>query len=71
MNETSHWVSVTFDELKNTQKTDHVWFSFTTKNLNDLLSFNLYLLDSENKGMEFIDDEKKLSILNFKIEVLQ
>ena len=39
--------------------------------MNDLLSFNFYLLNSENKGIEFIDDEKEISILNFKIEVLQ
>ena len=39
--------------------------------MNDLLNFNFYLLDSENKGIEFIDDKKKMSILNFRIEVLQ
>ena len=39
--------------------------------MNDLLSFNFYLLNSENKGTEFIDDEKEISLLNFKIEVLQ
>ena len=50
-----------------------IWrkISFKTENLNDLLNFNFYLLDSENKGIEFIDDKKKMSILNFRIEVLQ
>ena len=28
-------------------------------------------MDSENKEVEFIDDKKKKSILNFKIELLQ
>ena len=60
-----------FHELKNTQKTDHFGSSFTTKNLDNLLSSNFYLSDFENKGTEFIDDEKKIHILDFKIEVLK
>ena len=39
MKGTSRWVRLTFDRLKNTQKTDHFGFSFTTKNLNYLLSY--------------------------------
>ena len=47
MKSTSQWVSVKFDEHKNTQKTDHFSFSFKTKNLNNLLSFSFYLHDSD------------------------
>lgn len=57
--------------VKKHKRTNYFAFSFTTLNLNDLLSFQLYLLDSENKKIEFNDDEKKNSILNFKTEVLQ
>ena len=59
----SHWVSVTFEQLKKKKETDHCSFSFTEK--------KIFLLDSENKEVEFIDDKKKKSILNFKIELLQ
>lgn len=53
-------VNVPFDQLRNTQNTNHFGFSFKTKNLNDLLGFSFYLNDSNNKGIEFIDDEKKI-----------
>ena len=62
MKGTSHWVSVTFEQLKK-KETDHSSFSFTEK--------KIFILDSENKEVEFIDDKKKKSILNFKIELLQ
>ena len=58
MKGTSHWVSATFYELKNTQKTDNFGFSFTTKNLNDFLSFKFYLLCSKSKEIEFINNKK-------------
>lgn len=62
MKGTSHWVSVTFEQLKKKKK-DHCSFSFAEK--------KIFLLDSKNKEVEFIDDKKKKSILNFKIELLQ
>ena len=40
------------------------------KSLNDLLSFSIYLQDNENKEIEFNSGERKLSILNFQVEVL-
>ena len=46
-------------------------FPFTTKTLNDLLSFSIYLLDElddNNKEITFEDGEKK-NILNFKIDL--
>ena len=66
----SKWVIVTFDELKNTQKADHFAFSFKSQNLQDLLNFQFTLLNSNNKKIGFIDTRKKISTLNFKIEVL-
>ena len=44
-------------------------FPVTTKTLNDLLSFSIYLLDENNNGITFPDSEKKISILNCKINV--
>ena len=44
-------------------------FPFTTKTLNDLLSFSIYLLDENNNRITFPDEEKKISILNFKTDV--
>ena len=57
----THWVSVTFVELKNTPKADHFGFCFKAKNLNNLQSFRFYLLDSENKEIEFIHKLNKLN----------
>ena len=37
--------------------------------MNDLLSFNINLLDDNNKQITFAENEKKISILNFKIDV--
>lgn len=66
----SNWISVTFDKLENMQKIDHFGSSFKTNNLNDLLSFQFTLLDTNNKKIEFTDNQKKISILNFKIGIL-
>ena len=44
-------------------------FSFTIKTLNNLLSFSIYLLDDNNKEINFVDGEKEISILNIKIDV--
>ena len=42
--------------------------SLTTKTLNNLLSFSINLLD-DNKQITFAENEKKISILNFKIDL--
>ena len=42
---------------------------FTTSALNDLLSFSINLTDDRNKETTFEENEKKISILNFKIDV--
>ena len=52
---------------KNTHKKYHFGFTLTTKNLNDLLSLKFCIWDSENKNIKLIDNEKKLSIMNFKV----
>ena len=34
-----------------------------------MLSFSIYSLDDNNKEINFAENEKKISILNFKIDV--
>ena len=68
---TSRWVNINFEEHNKTQKTKHFAFSFKTNNLNDLLCFSVHLIDSENKEIEFVIGEKRISILNFIIEILK
>ena len=50
-------------------KTRYLCFPFSTKTLNDLLSFGIYLLDDNNKETTFEDHEKQISILNLKLDV--
>ena len=47
----------------------HLCFPFTTTTLNDLLNFSINLVDDHNKQITFADNEKKIIILNFKIDV--
>ena len=37
--------------------------------LNDLLNFNINLIVGNNKEIEFASNEKKVNILDFKIDV--
>ena len=63
----SIWTNATLEEQKEIDNNRHLCFPFSTKTLNDLLSFIIYLLD--DKEITFEDNEKKTSILNFKIDV--
>ena len=63
------WINATLEEEKEINNCRHLCFPFTTKTLNDLLSFSIYLLDHNNNEITFVDGEKK-SIRNFKIDVL-
>ena len=59
----------TLEEQKEINNSRHLCFPFSTKTLNDLLSFSIYLLYDNSQEITFEDDEKKVSILNFKIYV--
>ena len=59
----SIWINENFEELKDFS------FNFETTNLADLLSFSIYLIDSNNNKITFNDGEKKL--LNFKTDIYQ
>ena len=55
----SIWINATFEEQKEKNNRRHLCFPFTTKALIDLLSFNIYLLDDNNKEITFVDGEKR------------
>ena len=63
------WRNATLEEQKEINNSRHLCFPFSTKTLKDFLSFSIYLLDDNNKETTFEDIEKKISILNFKIDV--
>ena len=65
----SLWVNVNFDRAHQINNSEHIYFSFMTSSLNDLLNFNINLNDDDKKAIEFNSGEKKISIMNFKIEV--
>ena len=62
------WINTTLEEQKEINSRKHVCVLFTTSSLNELLSINL--IDDSNKQIEFGNNEKKVSILNFKIMFL-
>ena len=64
------WINANFENIKD-KNSVHISFSFETKNLADLLSFSLYLIDGQNNKITFNDGETKIIILNFKIEIFQ
>ena len=65
----SIWINTTLEEQKKINNSRHLCFHFSTKTLNDLLSFSTYLIDDKNEEITCENNEKKISILNFKIDV--
>ena len=66
----SLWINATLEEQKEINNSRHLCFQFTTTTLNYLLNFNINLVDDYNKQITFADNNnKKISILNFKIDV--
>ena len=53
------------------QQTAHFAFPFTTKNISDLLNFSVTLVDGSGQNIKFPSDEKKLPIINFKIQIIK
>ena len=48
--------------------TSHI--AFTTKNISDLLNFSVTLLASYGQNIKFPSLEKKIPIINFKIQIV-
>ena len=63
----SIWINTTLEEI-NSRK--HICLPFTARSLNDLLSFIINLIDSNNSQIEFGDNETKASISNSKLMFL-
>ena len=65
-------VQVVFSDSENlNQNSDHLAFSFITKNITDLLQFSITLLDGAGKKITFPASETKLPIINFTIQILK
>ena len=65
-------VQVVFSDSENlNQNSEHLAFSFITKNITDLLQFSITLLDGAGKKITFPADETKLPIINFSIQILK
>ena len=63
------WISIAFKDRKEINNNSYLCFPFITRSLNDLTSFSMYLQDNKNKEIEFNSGEKKVSILNFQVDV--
>ena len=64
----SLWINATDEEEKEINNNRHLCFPFITSTLNNLLNFSVNLIDDNNKQTTFEDNNKKNSILNFKID---
>ena len=67
----SKWVNIVFNDSENPTLAKHFAFAFETTNLNDLLNFELSLLDDQAKPIKFAATEQKIPALTFTIQVIQ
>ena len=58
LNGKSKWVDIVFNDSENPTLAKHFAFAFETTNLNDLLNFELSLLDNKAKPIKFAAAEK-------------
>ena len=65
----SIWTNVHFKDHKEINNNSHLCFPFKTRTFSHLTSFTILLLDDQNKKIELKKNEKKISILNFQIDV--
>ena len=81
LNEISEWnivkgaskrVQVVFTDFEDLNRSsDHLAFSFITKNIADLLQFSVTLLDGSGKEIAFHENETKLPIISFTIQIIK
>ena len=65
----SLWINATLKEQKEINNSRHLCFLFMNTTLNGLLNFSMNLVDDRNKQITFENNNKKISILNFKTDV--
>ena len=53
------------------RSSNHLAFSFITKNISDLLQFSVTLLDGSGKEIAFSQNEIKLPIISFTIQIIK
>ena len=59
-----------FPDSEEISNSPHIAIAFQTKNFSDLLNFSVTLLASDGNNITFPETEKKLPILNFKIQII-
>ena len=67
----SLWVNAICKEQEKISNNRRLCFSFMTSSLNDLLNFNIDLIDGHNQQINFESEEQKINILDFKIDVFK
>ena len=65
----SIWVNTQFKDHKEINNNNHLCFPFLTRSFSDLTSFSIFFQDDQNKKIKFAEDEKKVSIFNFQIDI--
>ena len=67
----SKCVNIVLNDSEYSTLAKHFAFAFETTNLNDLLNFELSLLDDQAKLIKFAATEQKIPALTFAIQVIQ
>ena len=67
----SKCVNIVLNDSEYSTLAKHFAFAFETTNLNDLLNFELSLLDDQAKLIKFAATEQKIPALTFTIQVIQ
>ena len=67
----SKCVNIVLNDPEYSTLAKHFAFAFETTNLNDLLNFELSLLDDQAKPIKFAATEQKIPALTFTIQVIQ
>ena len=67
----SKCVNIVMNDSEYSTLAKHFAFAFETTNLNDLLNFELSLLDDQAKLIKFAATEQKIPALTFTIQVIQ
>ena len=67
----SKCVNIVLNDSEYSTLAKHFAFAFETTNLNDLLNFELSLLDDQAKPIKFAATEQKIPALTFTIQVIQ
>ena len=59
-----------FTDSEEISNSPHIAIAFTTKNFSDLLNFSVTLVASDRNNITFPKEEKKLPIINLKIQII-